>query len=89
MNHEVPQCIIQEPSYFIPLKHNRSCRSQYIHTCMHTLNNLVDWLHSGAAMYCSRYVEPQDGAMSILLLSQQEVVACVQCIQKESHCCER
>jgi hypothetical protein len=33
-------------------------------------------------------VEPRDGAVSILLSSQQEAVACVWCIQKESHCYE-
>jgi hypothetical protein len=34
-----------------------------------TVNNFLDWLHSGAVMHYSRYVEPRDGAMSILLLS--------------------
>jgi hypothetical protein len=45
-----------------------------------TVNNFMDWPHSGAAIRYSGYVEPRDGAMSILLSSQQEAVACVQCI---------
>jgi hypothetical protein len=53
-----------------------------------TMKNSVDWLHSGAVMHFSGYVKQQDGARSVLLSSQQEVVACVRCIQKESHCCE-
>jgi hypothetical protein len=31
----------------------------------------MDWLHSGAVMHYSRYMEPQDGAMCVLLLSQR------------------
>jgi hypothetical protein len=53
-----------------------------------TVNNFVDWPQSGAVMHYSGHVEPRGGAMSVLLLSQQEAVACVWCIQKESHCCE-
>jgi hypothetical protein len=53
-----------------------------------TVNNFEDWPHSGAVMHYSGYVEPRDGALSFLLSSQQEAVACVRCIQKESHCCE-
>jgi hypothetical protein len=48
-----------------------------------TVNNFVDWLHSGAVMHYSGYMEPRDGAVSILLSSQQEEVACMWCIQKE------
>jgi hypothetical protein len=50
-----------------------------------TVNNFVDWPHIGAVMHYSGYVEPRDGAVSVLLSSQQEAVACVRCIQKESH----
>jgi hypothetical protein len=53
-----------------------------------TANNFVDWPHIGAVMLYSGYVEPRDGAVSFLLSSQQEAVACVRCIQKESHCSE-
>jgi hypothetical protein len=53
-----------------------------------TVNNFVDWSHIGAVMHYSGYVEPRDGAVSVLLSSQQEAVACVRCILKESHCCE-
>jgi hypothetical protein len=48
----------------------------------------MDWSHNGTVMHYSQYVEPQDGAVSIVLLPQQETTACVQCIQKESHCCK-
>jgi hypothetical protein len=41
-----------------------------------TLNNFMDWPHSGAVMNYSRYVEPQDGTVSVLFSSQQED-ACV------------
>jgi hypothetical protein len=40
-------------------------------------------------MRCSGYVEPQDGAVSIRLLSRQEAVVCMWCIQKESRRCMR
>jgi hypothetical protein len=53
-----------------------------------TFNNFVDWPHIGAVMHYSGYLEPRDGAVSVLLSSQQEAVACVRCIQKESHSCE-
>jgi hypothetical protein len=53
-----------------------------------TVNNFVDWPHIGAVMHYRGYVEPRDGAVSVLLSSQQEAVACVRCIQKESHCSE-
>jgi hypothetical protein len=53
-----------------------------------TIKNSVDWPHSGAVMHFSGYVKQQDGVISVILSSQQEVVACVRCIQKESHCCE-
>jgi hypothetical protein len=53
-----------------------------------TVNNFMDWPYSGAVMHYSGYVEPRDGAVSILLLSQQEAVVCIWCIQKEHHCCE-
>jgi hypothetical protein len=53
-----------------------------------TVNNFMVWPHFGAVMHYSGYVEPRDGAVSFLLSSQQEAVACVQCIQKESHCSE-
>jgi hypothetical protein len=59
-----------------------------IHDIHSTVNNFVDWPHSGAIVHYSGYVEPQDGAMSVLLSSQKEAVVCVWCIQKESHCCE-
>jgi hypothetical protein len=49
-----------------------------------TVNNLVEWPHSGAVMHCGEYMEPRDGALSVLLSSQKEAVACVLCIQKES-----
>jgi hypothetical protein len=42
-----------------------------------TGNNFVDWPHSGAVMHYREYVEPRDGAVSVLLSSQQEAVACV------------
>jgi hypothetical protein len=45
----------------------------------------MEWPYSGAAMHYSEYVEPQDGATSILLLSQQEAVLCMPYIQKKSH----
>jgi hypothetical protein len=48
--------------------------------CTHTGsigNNCVDWPHSGAVMHNSGYVEPRDGAVSMLLSSQQEAVASV------------
>jgi hypothetical protein len=48
----------------------------------------VDGLHSGVVMRCGKYVDPQDGAMSILLSSQEEAFACMLCIQKENHCYE-
>jgi hypothetical protein len=50
--------------------------------------DFMDWPHSGAVMHYSGYMEPRDGAVSILLSSQQEAVACMQCIQKESRCCQ-
>jgi hypothetical protein len=37
----------------------------------------VDLLHSGDVMYYNGYIEPQDGAMSVLFSSQQEAVVCV------------
>jgi hypothetical protein len=40
-----------------------------------TVNNYVDWSHSGAVMHYSEYMEPRDGAVSVLLSSQQEAVA--------------
>jgi hypothetical protein len=52
------------------------------------VNNFVDLLHTGAVTHYNRYVEPRDGAVSILLSFQQEAVVCMQCIQKGSHCCE-
>jgi hypothetical protein len=42
----------------------------------------MDWPHSGAVMYYSRFMEPQDGAVSVLLSFQQEAFLCMQCIQK-------
>lgn len=54
-----------------------------------TVNNFVDWLCSGAVMHYTRHVKLWDGTMSILLSSPQEAVACVWCIKKECHCCER
>jgi hypothetical protein len=39
-------------------------------------------------MHYSGYMEPRDGAMSVLFSSQQETVECMRCAQKESHCCE-
>jgi hypothetical protein len=53
-----------------------------------TVNNFMDWPHSGTVMHYSGYVEPRDGAVSILLSCQQEAVACMRCIQKVSHTCE-
>jgi hypothetical protein len=41
-----------------------------------TVNNFVDRPHIGAVMHYSGYVEPRDGAVSFLLSSQQEAVAC-------------
>jgi hypothetical protein len=38
----------------------------------------MEWLNSDAVMHYSRYVKPQDGAVSFLLSSQQEAVG-VQC----------
>jgi hypothetical protein len=35
----------------------------------------MDWPQGGAVMHYGRYMEPRDGAVSILLLSQQEAVA--------------
>ena len=55
-------------------------------TLCSAVNNFVDWQQSGAVMRYSGYVEPQDGALSVLVLSQPELVARVRCIQKESHC---
>jgi hypothetical protein len=51
-------------------------------------NNFLDWLYNSVVMHYSGNMEPQDGAMSVLLSSQQEAVACRPCIQKESHYCE-
>jgi hypothetical protein len=48
----------------------------------------MDWLHSGAVMHYRKYVEPRDVAMSVLLSSQQEAVAYLWCMKKESHCCD-
>jgi hypothetical protein len=48
----------------------------------------MDWPHIGAVMHYNGYEEPRDGAVSFLLSSQQEAVACVRCVQKESHCSE-
>jgi hypothetical protein len=45
-------------------------------TCS-TVNNFVDWTHSGVVMHYSGYMEPRDGALSVVLLSLQEAVACV------------
>jgi hypothetical protein len=42
----------------------------------------VDWPHIGAVMY-SGYVEPLDGAVSFLLSSQQEAVACMCVVYSE------
>jgi hypothetical protein len=50
-----------------------------------TVNNFVDWPHSGAVMCYSGYMEPRDGAVPVLLYSLQETVACVRCIPKEIH----
>lgn len=51
-----------------------------------TVNNFVGW-PQGAVLQYNGYVGPHDGVTSDLLLSQPESLACVQCIQKESHCC--
>jgi hypothetical protein len=37
-----------------------------------TVNNFVEWPHSGAVMHCSEYIEPRDGAVSVLLSSQKK-----------------
>jgi hypothetical protein len=42
----------------------------------------MDWVLSGTVIHYNRYVEPQEGIMSVLLSSRQEAVACVQCMQK-------
>jgi hypothetical protein len=52
------------------------------------VNNFVEWPHSGAVMHFNQYMEPRDGAMSVLLSSQKEAVACVLYIQKECHYCK-
>jgi hypothetical protein len=39
-------------------------------------------------MHYSGYVGPRDGAMSVLISSQQEAVMCMQHTQKEGHCFE-
>jgi hypothetical protein len=48
-----------------------------------TVGNSVDWSHSGAVMYHSRYVEPRDGAASVIFSPQQEAVACFRCIENK------
>jgi hypothetical protein len=35
-----------------------------------TVNNFVELPHSGSVMHCSEYMEPPDGAVSVLLSSQ-------------------
>jgi hypothetical protein len=44
---------------------------------------LPSWPHRGTVMHYSGYMGPQDGAVSILLLSQQEVVLCVHAVYSE------
>jgi hypothetical protein len=41
------------------------------------VNNLMDWPRRGTVMNYSGYMEPQDGAMSILLLFKQEAILCM------------
>jgi hypothetical protein len=41
-----------------------------IRTLRSTVNNFVGWPHSGAVMHYSGYVEPQDGAVPVLLSFQ-------------------
>jgi hypothetical protein len=44
----------------------------------------MDWPHSGTVMHYSRYLYPQDGAMSVILSSQQEAALSVLCVQEGS-----
>jgi hypothetical protein len=55
-------------------------------TCIcSTVHNFVCWPHSGAVMHYTGYTESWDGAVSVLLSSQQEAVARAWFIQTESH----
>jgi hypothetical protein len=42
--------------------------TQWARSAWITVNNFVDWPRSGSVMHNSRYVEPQDGAVSVLSL---------------------
>jgi hypothetical protein len=54
--------------------------AKYLHI---RINNFVAWPHSGAVMHYIGYVEPRDGAVSLIRLSRQEAVACVPSIQED------
>jgi hypothetical protein len=53
----------------------------------YVVQSVISWI-GVAVMHCSRYMESRDGDVSVLLSSQQVAVACVRCIQKDSHFCE-
>jgi hypothetical protein len=38
----------------------------------------MEWPHSGAVMHCSEYMEPRDGAVSVLLSSKKS--SCVRAL---------
>jgi hypothetical protein len=89
-SHRYAGTHIQEHSSLIrlnTLSSRRNSLSEMYHI-RGRVNNFVEWPHSGAAMHCSEYMEPRDGAVSVLLSSQKEEDACLLCIQKECHCCE-
>jgi hypothetical protein len=52
--------------------------------------SIISWTGRILALLCTTADtwESRDGAVSVLLSSQQEAVACVRCIQKDSHCSE-
>jgi hypothetical protein len=48
-----------------------------------TVNNFENWPLSGAVMNYSGYVGSRDGAVSVILSSQQEAVACMRAVYSE------
>jgi hypothetical protein len=58
----------------------------YKHNCSPNIRsaviNFADWPHSSAAMHYSGHVEPRDGAVSVLLSSQQEAIVCVTVVKE-------
>jgi hypothetical protein len=90
MNWTVPCNKQLSPLQFIvghPVLTRRPVREAHT-TCMREV-----WITYICSTFCGLatqcHVEPRDGAVSVFLLSQQEAVEYVWCIQKGRHCYER